>query len=439
MGSTINESGSPPPSTRPSTPGETPPTLYRYALSSYTSYAIVAICLGLIALGIIWRLVDLGYPNAFTFDEHHFVRNARNYIDHQADWNDHPPLGKLLLVPAMLAFGDNGFGWRLSSALLGIGLIALSGLIAVRLFQDRRIALFTAAFVAVDGMFLAYSRTALLDTPLTVFMYLALLLMLSGRSLYWFAAAAACVGLAAATKWTGVCIVLIAPWLLWRAKRSLFHLAWLGGVTVAVYVLVWVFALSITNQPISFDGIITAHVNLLKHHAGFTVWDNSASSHWYTWPFLTRPIVMHHEQVSPDSVRAMSCVGNVVVWFGTTVCVSSALTALVPAAIKAIRTHSWLERSERAQAFVLVTMVTLLLPFLVTERQSYIWHYMGAYGLGMSILSAYLVKLEKRSALGALAVVIAIATVAVYYAPVWTNATLTEDGYRQRLPFPGWR
>jgi dolichyl-phosphate-mannose--protein O-mannosyl transferase len=57
-------------------------------------FATTALCLGLLCLGVLWRLIDLDYPRTFSFDEHHFVNNARNYIAHH-----HPPLGKLVLVP----------------------------------------------------------------------------------------------------------------------------------------------------------------------------------------------------------------------------------------------------------------------------------------------------------------------------------------------------
>jgi Dolichyl-phosphate-mannose-protein mannosyltransferase len=67
--------------------------------SDSVRFATTALCLGLLCLGVLWRLVELDYPRTFSFDEHHFVSNARNYIAHRADWNDHPPLGKLVLVP----------------------------------------------------------------------------------------------------------------------------------------------------------------------------------------------------------------------------------------------------------------------------------------------------------------------------------------------------
>ena len=417
-----------------------PAGLRTAAVSSRFLYATGALAVGLLMLGAFWRLVDLKYPATFSFDEHHFVENARNYISRQPDWNDHPPLGKLLLVPAMLLLGDNGLGWRLSSALLGIALVALAGFNATKLFSDRRVGLLTAAFVAADGFFISYSRVALLDTPLTLFIYAALALMLSGTSLLAFAGAAVFVGLAVAVKWTGVCILLVAPWLLWRRNRAPWHLLWMFVVASLVYVAVSAVALHITRQPFSLKGLLGTNVGLLKHHAGFTTWDNSASSKWYSWPFLAHPIVMHHQQVEAGAVRASTSLGNVLFWYAAT----AALVGTLFAAAAAL----WRGRRSAAAAravltspelLVIATMIALVLPFMLTHRQSYIFHYLGAYGLALGLLASWLVRTERRRAAAVFAFVVAGAAVSIVYAPVWTNALVSHAGYVARLPFPGWR
>ncbi|HEX3597155.1 MAG TPA: phospholipid carrier-dependent glycosyltransferase, partial [Polyangiaceae bacterium] len=78
------------------------------------------LCAALVALGTWLRAVDLGFPPSLTWDEHHFVLNARNYITHQHDWNDHPPLGKLLIVPWLLLLGDSSRSFRMNSFVFGL-------------------------------------------------------------------------------------------------------------------------------------------------------------------------------------------------------------------------------------------------------------------------------------------------------------------------------
>lgn len=402
-------------------------------------FAITALCIGFLCLGAIWRFVDLDYPRTFSFDEHHFVRNARNYIAGQADWNDHPPLGKLVLVPAMKLLGDRGLGWRLSSAIFGLGMVALIGLIAARIFRDRRVGLFAAAFVAVDGFFLSYARTALIDNPLTAFIYGALALMLYARSLAWFAWAAVCVGLAVSSKWTGVCVLLLAPILLRKSGRSMLHVAWMFALAALVYVVVGSFALVITHQPISMAGMMRSNWALLQHHAGFTVWDNAGSSKWYTWPLLTHPLVMHFERTGPNAVRATSTIGNLLLWFGTTGSLLAALVGLGRALWQRLRAHLPVPAERGREALVVGGMLALMLPFILTHRQSYIFHYLGAYGLGLCLLAWQLRRIEKRSPAAVLGFLVCAAVVSLLYVPLWTGSVITPHGFDVRLPFAGWR
>lgn len=403
------------------------------------SYMITRFAVALIFLGVCWRFIDLGYPPSFSFDEHHFVRNARNYITRQPDVNDHPPLGKLILIPAMKLFGDNGMGWRLSSAVLGMLLIGVAGTVAAQTFKSYRVGLLTAAFVSMDGFFVSYARVALLDTPLTFFIYFALALMLWGRSLYWFAGAAISIGLAVATKWTGVCVILVAPILLANKRRGVWHAIWMFALASAVYVAVNVIALRITRQPISSTSILGTNLALLKHHAGFTYWDNAASSKWYTWPLLVHPIVMHYADYGPSMVRATSSIGNPVLWFATTAALLFALGRAGSSSWRAFRFTRNFSALKAPELFAMVTMFALMTPFIFSHRQSYIFHYLGAYGLGLGVLASSFVKVERRSPGIALIFLVVAAAVSVYYAPVWTEGLISHGGFVARLPFPGWR
>lgn len=47
-------------------------------------------CALLVTLGVLLRILGYAEPPTFTFDEHHFVENARNYLHGKNDWNDHP-------------------------------------------------------------------------------------------------------------------------------------------------------------------------------------------------------------------------------------------------------------------------------------------------------------------------------------------------------------
>ena len=76
----------------------------------------------------------------------------------------------------------------------------------------------------------------MIDNPLTAFIYAALALMLWARSLRSFAGAALCVGLAVASKWTGVCVSCSRAASLRRAGKSIWHTAWMFALASLVYV-----------------------------------------------------------------------------------------------------------------------------------------------------------------------------------------------------------
>jgi dolichyl-phosphate-mannose--protein O-mannosyl transferase len=177
----------------------------------------------------------------------------------------------------------------------------------------------------------------------------------------------------------------------------------------------------------------------LRHHAGFTVWDNAGSSKWYTWPFLVHPLVMHFERVGSNAVRATSTIGNLLLWYSTTASIAVALAGLARALWRRVRSGIAIAPEHGREVLVVGAMVALMLPFIVSHRQSYIFHYLGAYGLGLGLLASRLVRIEKRIALVVLGFLLCTAVVSFIYVPLWTGSVLTPRGFELRLPFSTWR
>ncbi len=81
-------------------------------------------------------VISSGFDTQFSVDPF-------RYEDYQ------PPLYYLLLTPVFLALGGRLEALRLASLLLGVGVVLLTYLIAIRIFPDRKwLALIAAAFVA---------------------------------------------------------------------------------------------------------------------------------------------------------------------------------------------------------------------------------------------------------------------------------------------------
>jgi dolichyl-phosphate-mannose--protein O-mannosyl transferase len=148
---------------------------------------------------------------------------------------------------------------------------------------------------------------------------------------------------------------------------------------------------------------------------------------------------MHHESIGQGMVRATSTIGNLLLWFGTTASIVLALVGLARAVFRRLRRHMTIAPAHRRDALVLTGMVALMLPFIVTHRQSYIFHYLGAYGLGLGLLASRVVRLEKRSSLAALGFLVCAAAVSMLYLPLWISTPQSLHAFLIRLPFPGWR
>ena len=118
----------------------------------------------------------------------------------------HPLLFQVLLGGLFSIVGISDLAARLFVTFFGIGSIALTYLLASRLY-GHRIGIVAAAIMAVLPYHVLVSRQVLLDSPLTFFVLLAMWFTARGiddRSGRWLIWAALSAGLATATKETGV-------------------------------------------------------------------------------------------------------------------------------------------------------------------------------------------------------------------------------------------
>ncbi len=203
---------------------------FRAIFDRWSTWAIVALAAAL-------RFYNLGYPHALVFDETYYVKDAISLtatgFEHSWPANAdtmfasgtapnfspdgsfvvHPPLGKWLIGLGIQVFGiNNSFGWRFATALLGTLTVLLVILIGKRLFRSNYWAAAAGFFMAIDGLAIVMSRTALLDGILGFFVALATYFVIRDRdqldsSMWrrpWLIAAGVAFGAASATKWSGV-------------------------------------------------------------------------------------------------------------------------------------------------------------------------------------------------------------------------------------------
>ena len=116
----------------------------------------------------ILRIFHLGSIKSYIFDEVYYVDNTRDYLRYgvevtgnNSEFIVHPPVGKWLIAMGMKIFGDNPFGWRITTAVIGSLAILMVALIAHRLFYSPIITGLAGLLMALDGLALVHSRTFL--------------------------------------------------------------------------------------------------------------------------------------------------------------------------------------------------------------------------------------------------------------------------------------
>jgi len=202
--------------------------------------------------------VNLGHPRTLVFDETYYVKNAYTMaqVGITSDWpanadaqfvnghpdiylptaqyTVHPPIGKWLISLGIDVGGvDHAWAWRLTTALVGTLAVLILARTARRLFGSTALGVVAGGLLAVDGVAIVLSRTALLDNFLMFFVVVAFACLVAdrertrrllaeraaeivddGRPLrvlfpsvgvrWWRVAAGVSLGLACGTKWSGV-------------------------------------------------------------------------------------------------------------------------------------------------------------------------------------------------------------------------------------------
>lgn len=410
---------------------------------------------GLVVLGVSLRLYDFGFPATLQFDEHHFVENARGYLVHRPDGNDHPPLGKLIIAAGMWCFGDNSTGFRLPALFAGLLTIILGAVTAQRLFPARWAGPLAAGLLAADGFLIAYSRAALLDGFLAAAAVASLLVVSCELSLLWGCFAGVVLGFAASIKFSGVGVLLPLLFAVAAAKVSprqkLITLAEMALVSASVYVLAYAIGLGMTGKPTGILDVVADTRRLLKHHSVLTDMKNPATSGWVTWVLPTRPLLLGITE-RHGALRTLSTLGNLATWWASfAIALATTLIVLrrgwervlegeppVGEAHGSILT-GFVAAHGRSVVAALLASIGLVAPWVLTHRDSYIYHFLPAYVPLVLLLCGALAWYAERRPHWVFAFTIVAVLVAAFYAPVWGYLPLTREAFTLRLFLPTWR
>ena len=406
------------------------------------------------------RIINLGSPKGLVFDEVYYVDGARDLLKHGVEVSGsdpefivHPPVGKWLIASGIKLFGDNEFGWRFASAVFGTLLILLFARLVHVLFYSPLLTALGAVLMALDGLLLVHSRTALLDLFLTFFTLLGVFLWHRNRHIW----AGIAFGLAIGCKWSAIYFVaiigliavyrvLIAHDIRKTLKPIAAKFAQYGLIPVFVYTLTWTgwflsdrgWSRGWSNNPLS--SWIHYHSEMLNFHTGLTDSHPYEANPW-SWLIMGRPTSFFYD--SPKGCSAENCaqevlaLGTPLLWWVGTI----AIAVVVGYWIKSLISH----RIDMAANIVVLGLAAGYLPWFAMQQRTVFTFYAIIIEPFLILAIVYCAKLLLASGLkpvvsqsivgGILALIILCF---LFFIPLFTGQVITYEDWNLRMWFDSW-
>ncbi len=474
------------------------------------------------------RFVDLARPDRIVFDETYYVKDAlallrfgfeRDAVDGADDlilasdgrWDQldifkdtpsfvvHPPLGKWVIASGEWLFGVTPFGWRFGVAVVGTLSVLMTARIIRRLTRSDVVGTAAGLLVALDGLHIVMSRTALLDITLMFFTLAAFGFLLMDRDAVrrradawltlwdgapvrvgpgfgarpWRIAAGASLGLACGVKWSGLWFVAFfglmsvvwdmqvrrqmgirAPARAALVRDALPAFASIVGVAGAFYVLTWTgwlvtdggydrdWAATNAGSPLVPDALralAAYHRAAWSFHVGLESPHSYKSSAW-SWPFMTRPTSFFYE--TPQGCGADKCsaevlaLGNPIIWW-------AGLLAIAHNVWRAVAGRDW-----RSGA-LLVGYLAGWLPWMLFHSRTIFTFYAivmvpflaGMLAISLAGLAGGPEARGPRRTWGLVAagaVLLLVVASTWFFLPIWTGELLPYSRWDWRMWMPTW-
>ncbi|MEI7797511.1 MAG: phospholipid carrier-dependent glycosyltransferase [Actinomycetes bacterium] len=415
------------------------------------------------------RFVNLDRPKKLVFDEIYYVDGAKDFLKYgveiengKSEFIVHPPIGKWVIASGIKLFGDNPFGWRFSTALLGTLSIFFVYLISKHLFNSEKWALLSTALVSLDGLHLVMSRTALLDMTLMFFILVGLYALLKEN--FWFAGFL--FGLALATKWSA--IYYIAIFGVYYLARDIYRIrineeskvgnyfkiiamriAQLAILPLLTYVATWVGWFNSTlgwsrNWGVENRGLLPNALRSFWHYQSEILYfhthlteNHSYEAKAWSWLIMYRPTSFFYE--TPKGCGAASCAQEVLA-MGTPVLWWSAAISLV------ILIALWLKNKQWSTGFILLAISAGYLPwFAFPQRTTFIFY---AIIFEPWLIMAFVAVLRnyyltsfgnpKLKLYSIIFITCLIAANFIYHFPIFVGQIITYDDWHSLMWFKKW-
>ena len=411
------------------------------------------------------RIFNISSVKSLIFDEVYYVDGARDYLKFgvevtgaKPEFIVHPPIGKWMIASGIKIFGDNPLGWRIATAIVGSLMILLVALIAHKLFYSPLLTGLASALMAVDGLALVHSRTALLDNFLAFFILAATYFFVVKK--YWWSGAF--LGLALATKWSAAYFIAIFGAIaLYRAfthntgrdliRPSLSRVGAFGALPLFIYITSWWgwFA-SDRGWDRNYSGNVISsfihyHSEMLNFHTGLTTKHNYEANPW-SWLIMGRPTSFLYE--TPTGCGADSCsqeilaLGTPLLWWAATI----ALAIVLGFWLRSVVTRKF----DPASTIVIAGIAGGYLPWFFFQQRTVFTFYAIVFEPFLILALLYCAKIfltsqRKKSdqayRFGEYAVFAIFALIAInfiYFLPVYLGEVIPYQSWIDRMWLESW-
>ena len=405
------------------------------------------------------RIFHLGDIKTFIFDEVYYVDGARDLLKfgvevtgNNPEFIVHPPIGKWLIALGIQLFGDSAFGWRFTTAVAGSLMILLIALIAHRLFRNPLLTGLASALMAVDGLALVHSRTALLDNFLALFILTATYFFI--RRQYWWTAIA--LGIALGIKWSAIYFILVFGVIaLYRAfthhtgkaliRPTLERIGQFVLLPTAIYLISWIgwfnsqrgWARDYSANVLT--SFVHYHQQILNFHTSLTEKHTYQANPW-SWLIMGRPTSFFYQ--SPKGCGADSCsqeilaLGTPLLWWSATIALSVVVGLWIRAAL--------MRRIEPALTIIVAGMTAGYLPWFFYQSRTAFTFYAIVFQPFLILALVYCAQLirskfGRRGEIVIAAGILLITLNFLYFLPIYMGDVITtrhgETGCGSRAGF----
>ena len=416
------------------------------------------ILVAILVISFFLRTYRLSVPSEFHFDEVYHAFTAREMLRGNVKawqwWNTppegvayewtHPPLAKHFMVVGMQIFGEDSFGWRFPGILFGTANILLVYLLAKELFKNRKpfaighmpftLPLLAAGLYSVESLSFVQSRIGMNDTYMIFFILLSLITLLKQK----YSASALSFSLALATKWSAIYIVpvLAIMFLFHKNKRITIKRFFLLAIR---YLLFAVIVYLLAYLPFFVSGhtwkqFIQLQQQMYWYHTRLDA-THDYSSPWWSWPILLRP-VWYHVKYAQNTTANIYALGNPLIFWGGLAALIYALTQLVKNLIQRRSTIY------KPLTVLLVGYLAFLLPWALSPRIMFLYHYLPSIPFMVILLAWALTKLYSSGNLGkktSLLIISCSLLIFMFFFPHLTALPVSRDWVNNFFWFSTWK